>query len=146
MRTLAKNKQKLKYALFHKNEPEYVLDENGEKIIEFVDEDGNIYYKQTGNLKTYYGDLTEFLGNISLSGGESREVNYGVDVSAYDAVLVMDKDALPITETSLIWHESEVGYKDVEKTEIDAETADYNVTRVSPSLNQVKYLLERVVK
>lgn len=146
MRTLAKNSVKLKYALFHKNEPEYVLDENGEKIVEFVDDEGNIYYKQTGNLKTYYGDLTEFLGNISLSGGESREVNYGVDVSAYDAVLVMDKDALPITETSLIWHESEVGYKDTEKTEINAETADYKVTRVSPSLNQVKYLLERVVK
>lgn len=146
MRTLAKNKQKLKYALFLKNEPEYVLDENGEKIVEFVDEDGIVYYKQTGNLKTYYGDLAEFLGNISLSGGESREVNYGVDVSAYDAVLVMDKDALPITETSLIWHESEVGYKDAEETEIDAETADYKVTRVSPSLNQVKYLLERVVK
>lgn len=146
MRTLKKNKQKLKYALLKKNEPEYVLDENGEKIVEFVDEDGNIYYKQTGNLKTYYGDLTEFLGNISLSGGESREVNYGVDVSAYDAVLIMDKGALPITETSLIWHESEVGYKDAEETEIDAETADYKVTRVSPSLNQVKYLLERVVK
>lgn len=146
MRTLSKNKQKLKYALFHENEPEYALDENGEKIVEFVDEDGIVYYQQTGNVKTYYGDLTDFLGNISLSGGESREVNYGVDVSAYDAILVMDKDALPITETSLIWHESEVGYKDAEETEIDAKTADYKVTRVSPSLNQVKYLLERVVK
>lgn len=146
MRTLSKNKQKLKYALFHENEPEYALDENGEKIVEFVDEDGIVYYKQTGNVKTYYGDLTDFLGNISLSGGESREVNYGVDVSDYDAVLVMDKDALPITETSLIWQESEVGYKDTDKTEIDAKSADYKVTRVSPSLNQVKYLLERIVK
>lgn len=146
MRTLSKNKQKLKYALLQKIEPEYVLDENGEKIVEFVDEEGNVYYKQTGNMKAYYGDLTEFLGNISLSGGESREVNYGVDVSAYDAVLVLDKDVLPLTETSLIWHESEVGYKDAEETEIDAESADYKVTRVSPSLNQVKYLLERVVK
>lgn len=146
MRTLNKNKKKLKYALFHENEPEYVLDENGEKIIEFVDEDGNVYYKQTGNFKTYYGELTEFLGNISLSGGESREVNYGVDVSAYDAVLIMDKDVLPITETSLIWHESEVVYKDVEETEIDTKSADYKVTRVSPSINQTKYLLERVVK
>lgn len=146
MRTLNKNKKKLKYALFQKNEPEYVIDENGEKVVEFVDEDGNIYYKQTGNLIPYYGDLTEFFGNISLSGGESREVNYGVDVSAYDAVIVMDKDSLPITETSLIWYESEVGYRDIEKTEIDAKSADYKVTRVSPSLNQVKYLLERVVK
>lgn len=146
MRTLSKNKQKLKYALFHENEPIYALDENGEKIVEFVDEDGIIYYQQTGNVKTYYGDLTDFLGNISLSGGESKEVNYGVDVSAYDAVLIMDKDSLPITETSLIWQESEVGYKDIEKNEIDAKSADYKVTRVSPSLNQVKYLLERVVK
>lgn len=146
MRILSKNKQKLKYALLHENEKEYALDENGEKIIEFVDEEGNIYYKTTGNYISYYGELTEFLGNISLSGGESREVNYGVDVSAYDAVLVMDNDVLPITETSLIWHESEVGYKDAEETEIDAKSADYKVTRVSPSLNQVKYLLERVVK
>lgn len=146
MRTLSKNKQKLKYALLHENEKEYVLDENGEKIVEFVDEEGNVYYKTTGNYISYYGDLTDFLGNISLSGGESKEVNYGVDVSAYDAVLVMSKGVLPITETSLIWHESEVGYKDADKTEIDAKTADYKVTRVSPSLNQVKYLLERVVK
>ena len=132
--------------MFHENEPEYVLDENGKKVIEYVDEDGTVYYKQTGNFKTYYGDLTEFLGNISLSGGESKEVNYGVDVSAYDAVLIMDKDVIPITETSLIWHESEVRYKDVEETEIDAKSADYKVTRVSPSINQTKYLLERVVK
>ena len=146
MRTLLKNKQKLKYALLHENEPEYVLDENGEKIVEFVDEDGNVYYKQTGNYLTYYGELTEFLGNISLSGGESQEVNYGVDMSAYDAVLIMNKGEIPITETSLIWHESEVGYKDIGKTEIDAKSADYKVTRVSPSLNQTKYLLEKVVK
>ena len=146
MRTLLKNKQKLKYSLYLGNQPEFVYDEQGKPIVEYVDADGKEYYRETGNKIPMYSEPVEFLGNISLSGGESREVEFGVDLSAYDAILVMNKGELPISETSLIWHESEIAYKDIAKTQIEPKSADYGVARVSPSLNQTKYLLEKVVK
>lgn len=146
MRTLLKNKQKLKYSLDLGEQPEYVYDDEGNKVVEFIDSEGNIYYKQTGNTIKMYSEPIEFLGNISLSGGESQAVEFGVDLSAYDAILVMNKGELPISETSLIWHESKVVYKDISNTQIDPKSADYRVARVSPSLNQSKYLLKKVVK
>ena len=146
MRTLAKNKQKLKYSLYLGTQPEYLYDEYGKPIITYIDEEGNEYYKETGNKIPMYSEPVEFLGNIALSGGESREVEFGVDLSAYDAILVMNKGELPISETSLIWHESNVAYKDIAQTQIEPKSADYGVARVSPSLNQTKYLLEKVVK
>ena len=81
-----------------------------------------------------------------MSGGESNIVEYGIDKSEYDAIIIMQNGELPITETSLIWLESPVVYKDVENKIVDANSADYRVKKVSPSLNQTKYLLERIVK
>ena len=58
MRMLKKNKQKLHYSLFLEERPEYALDEFGNKIIEYVDEEGNISLEVAG---TKYGS-----GEISL--------------------------------------------------------------------------------
>lgn len=146
MRTQNKNKQKLKYALLIGEQDEYVLDENGDRIIEYVTDDGEIIYRQTGRKELIYSEPVSFLGNISLSGGNTEAVEYGLDMSSYDAVLVVSKNALPITETSYIWHTSEVGYKDIAKTIVDANTADYMVKSVRPSLNENKYILEHLVK
>ena len=64
----------------------------------------------------------------------------------YLATLVVDKGTIPIDETSLIWHTSEVEYKDEEKTIVDENTADYKVIAVKPSLNTIKYILGRITK
>lgn len=157
MRTLMKNKQKMKYALQIGEVPIYNRDENGEIIYEhYEDSDGNIIYyldengnkipSETGEYEVGYSEPHEFFGNIAMSGGEAEAVEYGIDVSAYDATLVMEKGVLPINETSLIWFESEVGYIDSSMAHADGHTADYKVLAVKPSLNFVKYILGRIVK
>ena len=147
MRTLAKNKQKMYYALYKGEEPEYILDDDGNKIISYVDDDGTIYYEETGrNIPTYY-EPVPFDGNFATSdSGEAKVRPYGIDVSGYDALLVMDKNEIPIDETSLIWKESEPKYKDIGKTILDTNSADYTVAKDKPSLNQSIYLLNKIVK
>lgn len=141
MRTLRKNKQKMYYAL-----------QVGEVPIYETDEYGNILYTddgtpiETGEYEIGYASPVEFYGNIAMSGGESEAVEYGIDVSAYDSVLVVEKDSLPIDETSLIWFESKVGYKDAVGTIVDGDTADYVVKKVNQSLNVSKYILGRLNK
>ena len=71
---------------------------------------------------------------------------YGVDISNYDAVLVLDKDEIPITETSLIWFESEIAYRDSARTNINPHSADFKVLAIKRSLNQFKAILGRITK
>lgn len=144
--SLDQNKQKLQYALFFGETPEYVLDADGNKIVSYVDEDGTEYYEETGNKIKNYSLQEPFYANITMSGGEINVQEYGIDVSGYDAVLMLDKGQIPIQETSLVWFETEPTYKDEEKTILDADKADYKVLAIKPSLNAVKVLLGRITK
>lgn len=144
MRTLAKNQQKMYYSLFIGEMPIYELDENGNKIVDYVDNEGNVYYRETGEYKNAYTAPVEFYGSIAMSGGESEVVEFGVNLADYSAILIVNKQTLPISETSLIWHKTEPimgidGYA-------DQYTADYTVVKLSPSLNIDKYVLQKVVK
>ena len=146
MRTLNRNKLILYYSnQTNTQEPIYAKDASGN--IKQVEVDGVLT-----NVVTGYGDFlyeipTQFEGNLALSGNSMVDaVDYGIDTSQYSAVLIMDKDAINLSETSLIWAESEIGYKDANNTIVDPYTADYRVVRVSPSINQDRYLLARVVK
>lgn len=144
MRTLAKNKQKMYYALQSGEVPIYETDEDGN--IKYITIDGEQVPVETGEYELGYSEPVEFFGNIALSGGDSEVVEYGIDTSAYDATLATDKGAVPLTETSLIWFQSEVGYKDTAKTIVDGNTADYRVLAVKPSLNEAKYILGKLTK
>lgn len=143
--TLQSNKQAMKYSLQGERVTIYETDENG-NIIYYTDSDGNQIPMETGEYTTGYSQPVSFFGNIAMSGGEVDSVEFGIDVSGYDATLVVDKGAIPIDETSLIWHTSKVGYKDAEKTIVDGSTADYKVIAVKPSLNTIKYILGRITK
>ena len=145
MRTLAKNKQKMYYALLDNEVPVYERDAEGNTIY-YTDADGNKIPLETGETELGYSEPIEFFGNIALSGGESEAVEYGIDVSAYDATLIVDKNAIPRSETSRIWFESAVGYKDTDKTIVDPNSADYKVLEVKPSLNVSKYILGKMNK
>ena len=145
MMTLQSNKQAMKYSLQGERVPIYETDENG-NIIYYTDSDGNKIPIETGEYTTGYSQPVSFFGNIAMSGGEVDSVEFGIDVSGYDATLVVDKGMIPIDETSLIWHTSEVEYKDEEKTIVDENTADYKVIAVKPSLNTIKYILGRITK
>lgn len=134
------------YSLFKGEQPEYVLDENGNRIVDYIDEDGNVYYRETGRKIQAYAEPVAFLGNISMSSGEVSSQEYGIDISGYDAILILDKDEIPIDETSLIWFETEPQYKDADKTIVDGNKADYRVLAIKPSLNQFKAVLGRITK
>ena len=143
--TLQSNKQAMKYSLQGERVPIYETDDDG-NIIYYTDSEGNQIPLESGEHTTGYSQPVSFFGNIAMSGGEVDSVEFGIDISGYDATLVVDKGTIPIDETSLIWHTSEVGYKDVEKTIVDGSTADYKVIAVKPSLNTIKYILGRITK
>lgn len=144
MRTIARNKQKMMYSNQTGKLPVYERDSEGN--IKYIEVDGESIPVESGDWEMGYSNPIPFLGNIALSGGESQAIEFGVDVSSYDAVLVINKDMLPLSETSLIWFESEVAYKDTAKTQIEPNSADYKVTKDASTLNGGRYLLKRIVK
>ena len=135
MRTLVKNKQKMYYA---NQDREVPITET------YYDDEGNAYELDTGETELVYGEPVEFHGNIAMSGGESEAVEFGLDLSQYEAVLIVGKNTLPINEQSRIWHTSEPTKDD--KGYTDEYSADYRIVKISPSLNFDKYVLQKVVK
>lgn len=144
MRTLNKNKQKMYYSLLDKNIPVYETDENGETLYDEID--GIKIPIETGETRLGYSEPKEFLGNIAMSGGESEAREFGLSVEDYNAVVVCSKGEYPIKEGSLIWHENEIGYKGIDETIVNSDTADYVIIKVHKSLNLVKYILKAKVK
>ena len=142
MRTLAKNKIPMKYSLYLGQEDVFVKDENGEPIVDYIDEQGNIYYRTETVSK--YSEPVDFFASISMSGGESETVEFGVDIGNYDAVIITDLNEVPITETSYVWLESEPQY--TSEGRLNPISADFRVKAVKPSLNQAKYLLTAITK
>lgn len=135
MRTLNKNKQRLFYANQDKIVPIYE---------EYTDEDGNTYPLDTGETKLIYGEPVLFKGNIAMSGGEAEAQEFGLNLADYEAVLLVGKNTLPITESSLIWHTTEPTKDSDGNT--NEYSADYRIVKISPSLNFDKYVLKKVVK
>ena len=135
MRTLNKNKQKMHYANQDREVP----------IMEtYYDDEGNAYEFDTGETELVYGEPIEFKGNISMSGGEAEAREFGLNLADYEAVLLVGKNTLPLTEQSRIWHTSEPTNDD--KGYTDEYGADYRIVKISPSLNFDKYVLQKVVK
>ena len=134
----------MQYSLQDGRVPIYERDENGDIV--YIEVDGEKIPVETGEYETGYSAPVDFMGNISMSGGEAEAKEFGMDIGDFDAVIVLEKDAIPITETSIIWHTSPVKYKDEQNTIVDSKSADYAVKRVSPSLNFTKVLLQRIVK
>lgn len=130
-----RNQQKMYYALYGKEVPIYDY---------YTDSEGNQIPLDTGETKITYETPIEFYGNIALSGGESKAVEFGLNLADYEAVLVVTKNTLPIDETSRIWNNTEPTYND--DGTVNEFSADYIVTKVSPSLNVDKFVLKKVVK
>lgn len=138
MRLCKRNKSKLKYALYKEKEVVYETDDNGDIV--YIDVDGEPTPVETGNRPPHYDEPVEFKGYIQFKGGEDEAKAFGVSVDSYTHILVMRKDEIPITETSLIFDKSEPDSEDME------HSADYRVERIAPSLNFVTYLLRSVDK
>lgn len=143
MRTALKNKQKLYYALKGAVTPVYELNSDG--TIKYITVDGVQVPVETGSFEVGYEVPVEFLANINTSGDITSQ-EFGLSVSDYDALMVLEAGAIPITETSLIWHKSEIGYRDTAQLIVNPNTADYRVIAIRDSLNVRKYALKRITK
>lgn len=141
MRNLKKNMQKLWYGTYSDQIIIYERDEDGNII--YVDIDGEQVPSIAGEIAGY-NEPVIFFANIAMSGGESEAKEYGVNSTDYEAVIVTTDKSLPIDELSLIWHTTEP-VLDTDRL-VDADSADYKVIAVKPSLNGVKYLLKKLPK
>lgn len=145
MRSLNKNKQKLMYSVQQSAESSNVVDDEGNVVYDEID--GNMVARTTDDAETLtYSVPKTFYGNIHSSGGQAEAQSYGVSIGDYDAVLYMPKGTVDLSETSLIWYDSEPKYSDDAKTKVIPSSADYLVQRVPPCLDERVYLLKRVDK
>ena len=140
MRSLKKNRQLLWYSTYADQITIYERDKNGEIV--YVDEEKTIpkiIAERAGYNKPVFFDA-----NISMSGGEANQAEYGFDTGSYEAVLVTTDKSLPLDELSLIWHTTEPVVN--ADGMVDESTADYSIIAVKPSLNSMKYLLKKRAK
>lgn len=147
MRTLKRNQQKLYYAELTGSEDVYALDNEGNKIVAYVDDTKEppvIYYEKLGTRENVYSAPVLIEANIMQSNGDMVEREYGLSEGSYEAILVTEKGKYPITKTCLIWRETE--------PQVDGQghalpnTADYTILSINESLNVDKYILGKVVK
>ena len=119
MRDLKKNQRKLWYSLYEGKKP--ILDANGD---------------ETGDYEIRYSKPKQI--DISLSAGHgSAYVNvFGADVECTRTIMTTDMK-LPITETSLVWYETEPVFK--EDGSVDDNSADYEVS--APPANGLDVLV-----
>lgn len=144
MMMLESNKQKMYYSLQTEEIPVYETDDDGNII--YIDVDGESIPVSTGDTELGYSEPVEMFANISFGTTETTTQEFGVDVSDYDAIVVYGKGKYPLTETALIWFESEPKYKDYSETIIDGDSADYKVVSVRNTLNEGKAILKHLAK
>jgi hypothetical protein len=124
MRCMNRNKVKFFYALYLGKAP-------------IKDEYGN----DTGEYEVKHGSPVEFSANISAAKGETQTRQFGEN-EIYDKVIVMDENAPPIDEYSILWVDSTPTIKEDGTTETPH---DYIVKKVAKSLNVVSVAISKVV-
>lgn len=107
MRSLKKNKSTLYYALY--NEKKEIVDENGDFTGEYI---------------VGYSAPEFFNANLSAGKGSAQADIFGVNVDFTRTISTTDL-SLPITETSLVWYETEP--KLLKDGTVDPDSADYKV-------------------
>lgn len=139
MRSLRKNTQPLYYATYSEEIKVYKRDENGDII--YIEVDGERIPVEIGSALGYNAPVL-FYANIAMSGGEAEAREYGMNISDYEAVIVTTQMDLPLTETSIIWWDSEPQYNS--DGTVNGDFADYRVISVRRSKNSMKYLLKKL--
>lgn len=140
MRSLKKNKQKLWYSTYADQITIYERDENGEIIYDEID--GELI-PQIKSERAGYNNPVSFYANISAAKGTSDSEVFGVSLDYTKTISTSDM-TLPISETSLIWFETEPKYN-ADGT-VDSSSADYSVVAVAKSLNNVVYAIKKRAK
>ena len=102
----------------------------------------------TGEYDIHRGKPTEFFANISAAKGETQTRQFGENES-YDKVIVMDCDAPPIDEYSVLWVDTVPQLNEDGSLAVDEEgnvltPHDYIVKKVAKSLNSVSVAISKV--
>lgn len=131
MKCLERNKVRFFYSLYQ-----------GKEAI--TDDYGNV----TGEYELKYGNPVEWYANISAAKGETQTQQFGEN-EAYDKVIVMDNEAPPIDEYSVLWIDSapQLDEDGGLVTNVQGEIVtphDYIVKKVAKSLNVVSLAICKV--
>lgn len=131
MRTMLRNKSRFYYALY-------------EDKVAKTDEYGNV----TGEYDVIHGNPVGFAANISAAKGETTTRQFG-ESESYDKVIVMDNDAPPIDEYTILWVDKvpQVDETGALATNEEGEVItphDYIVKKVARSLNSVSIAISKV--
>lgn len=144
------NKQAMKYSLQGQTVTIYERDDDG-NILYYTDNDGNPYLDDEGNKmpkvleeKIGFSKPEDFEANIAFSGGEAQSKEYGFDTADFDAILLTDRNTLPIQKGDLIWLDSKPTY--TSDSLVDETSADFMIVGIKPALYSTKYMLKAVVK
>ena len=140
MRDCKKNQQELYYSTYSDQITEYYRDSEGNIIYDEIDGEliPSIKSERAG-----YNTPVPFYANISAGKGTSQEEVFGVSLDYTKTVSTTDMD-LPISETSLIWFETEPTYN--ADGAVNEASADYSVVGIAKSLNNVVYALKKRAK
>ena len=144
------NKQAMKYSLQGQTVTIYERDDDG-NILHYTDNDGEPYLDSEGNKipkileeKTGFSEPVDFKANIAFSGGEAQSKEYGFDTADFDAILLTDRNTLPVQKGDLIWLDSKPTY--TSDNLVDETSADFTIVGIKPALYSTKYMLKAVVK
>ena len=141
MRTLNRNKQKMKYSMQTDSVPVYETDDEGN--IKYMEIDGEMHPIYTGESHPGYTEPVDFRSNIASTLTEAYVKAFGVDDASDKAVIVTDKGAYPWVSGTRIWRKREVAYTG---GHVDGDSADYEVVATNDeSLNEDSYLLKKLV-
>lgn len=141
MRDLAKNQIKMHYSTYDEEITVYEKDAHGNTVYVTIDGEQVPVVKCE---KAGYNNPVEFEASFSTSGGDADQKEYGNDIGSYEAIILTVDKSLPISETSRIWVESEPQYDNDDN--VLADSADYSILAVKPSLDGMKYLLKKLTK
>lgn len=131
MRMMERNKSRFFYALYKEKVPK-------------TDEYGN----DTGEYEIVRDNPVEYAANISAAKGETSTRQFG-ESESYDKVIVMDKDAPPIDEYTVLWVDKtpQLNEDGSLATSDEGEILtphDYIVKKVAKSLNSVSVAISKV--
>lgn len=131
MRCMNRNKVTFFYALYEGREP-------------IIDEYGNV----TGEYNVKHGKPMKGSANISAAKGETQTQQFG-ESESYDKVIVMDNEAPPIDEYSVLWVDTvpklnKDGSLAIDETGNVITPHDYIVKKVAKSLNNVSIAISKV--
>lgn len=142
MRLARRIKQKMLYSNFQQSEDVYVTDEQGNIVYRKMP-DGTQVPCKTGETKEGYETPIEFWNSISGSLTEDELQAFGGEKRAV-AKITFHKNEYPFKIGTLIWKNSEVGYKD---GEVDETSADYRIMGIlDEGQHFFRAIMEKVTK